>query len=252
MTDATEVERAHEDAWHARAIAERFFEREGFRQLVAWNLAALRRVVPLNPATRLLSIGCGSGEYELRIAPLVASVVGIDLSTVAIEAARRRAAAGNASNVRFVAGPVADAHLAPASVDVAIGFGVFHHLGDSGRREALALLHEWLTPGGWLYLRDPSARSLLRRAAGRLARRDAFHRPNEAAHDPATLAREVAAAGFHDVQVDYTDVLGGPLPWMIASPSPLFWRAVFAADRIWLATPGLRTLASQFAIAARR
>ena len=35
-----EQERAHENAWYARALRERFFEREGFRQLVAWNVAA--------------------------------------------------------------------------------------------------------------------------------------------------------------------------------------------------------------------
>ena len=31
----------------------------------------------------------------------------------------------------------------------------------------------------------------------------------------------------------------------------LLWRAVFALDRAWLAVPGLRPLASQFAIAGR-
>ena len=252
MSHAVEVERDHEDAWYTRAIAERFFEREGFRRLIAWNLDALRRVVPLTPQTRLLSIGCGAGEYELRLSGLVANVVGLDLSPVAVEEARRRAAAAGAANATFVAGPVADARFEPASVDVVVAFGVFHHLGDEGRRDVLASAHRWLAPGGWLYLRDPNARGVLRRAAGRLARRDAFHSPNEAALDPGVVSREVTAAGFRDVVVDYTDVFGGPLPWMTGLASPLFWDVVFAADRLWLATPGLRPLASQFAIAARR
>jgi SAM-dependent methyltransferase len=252
MSDALEVERAHEDAWHARAIAERFFDREGFQRLIRWNLDALCRLVPLTPQTRLLSIGCGAGEYELRLARHVASVVGLDLSCVAVEEARRRARAAGAANATFVAGPVVGARVEPGSVDVVVAFGVFHHLGDEGRRDVLAAARQWLAPGGWVYLRDPNARGLLRRAAGRLARRDAFHSPNEAALDPEVVSREVRDAGFRDLVVDYTDVFGGPLPWMTAVSSPMFWNVVFAADRLWLATPGLRSLASQFAIAARR
>ena len=33
MTDVIDVERAHEDQWYRRVMAEGFFEREGFRQL---------------------------------------------------------------------------------------------------------------------------------------------------------------------------------------------------------------------------
>ena len=39
-------ERAHQDAWYARSVEQRFFEREGFRRLQAWNLALLRRAEP--------------------------------------------------------------------------------------------------------------------------------------------------------------------------------------------------------------
>ena len=175
MTHAVEIERDHEDAWHTRAIAERFFEREGFRRLVAWNLDALRRVVPLTPQTRLLSIGCGAGEYELRLSGHVATVVGLDLSTVAIEEARRRAGAAGVANATFVAGPVADAQFEPASVDVVVAFGVFHHLGDEGRRDVLASAHRWLAPGGWSVPprperpRPPAARGRTAGQAGHLS-----------------------------------------------------------------------------------
>jgi hypothetical protein len=40
--DIVEQERAHENAWYTRALRERFFEREGFRRLVAWNVASAR------------------------------------------------------------------------------------------------------------------------------------------------------------------------------------------------------------------
>lgn len=252
MPSPLQVEREHEDGWHRHAIDARFFEREGFRQLITWNLAALRRAVPIAPTTRLLSIGCGAGEYELRLAPHVASVTGIDLSDVAIAEARRRAAAAGLAHVTFHAGAIEDLPLPDASFDLVVAFGVLHHLGDTGRRLALARAHRCLAPGGWLYVRDPNARGLLRRMAGGLARRDDFHSPNEAALDPATVAREFGEAGFTGTSIDYTDVFGGPLPWMTGIGSPWFWRVVFGVDRAWLATPGLRPLASQFAVIGRR
>jgi SAM-dependent methyltransferase len=252
MTSSLQLERDHEDAWHRRAIAERFFEREGFRQLIEWNLAALRRAVPLSPSTRLLSLGCGAGEYELRLAPAVSRVVGLDLSEVAVAEARRRARAAGRDNVEFCAGGIDEVRLPEESFDVVIGFGVLHHLGEAGRRRALDRARRWLVTGGWLYVRDPNARGLLRRVAGRLARHDAFHSPNEAALSPDVVSQEFLDAGFAHPRIDYTDVFGGPLPWMTAAASPRFWKLVFGIDRVWISTPGLRTLASQFAVFARR
>jgi SAM-dependent methyltransferase len=182
----------------------------------------------------------------------VARIVGLDLSEVAIAEARRRAETAGVRNVEFLAGAIDGARFADASFDLVVGFGVLHHLGEAGRRRALASAHQWLVPGGLAYFRDPSARGLLRRVAGRLARRDAFHSPNEAALDPEIVVRELREAGFDDPRIDYTDVLGGPLPWMTGLSSPLFWTLVFGIDRVWLATPGLRGLASQFAVVARR
>jgi hypothetical protein len=63
---------------------------------------------------------------------------------------------------------------------------------------------------------------------------------------------EAEQAGFSDLRLDYIDVVGGPLPWLVRSESVLLWQAVFAFDRAWLAVPGLRRAASQFALIARR
>ena len=69
MSQHIDAERSHEDAWYRRVVDEGFFERRGFRQLQQANLAALRRKVPLQPRMRVLSIGCGSGEYEVATRP---------------------------------------------------------------------------------------------------------------------------------------------------------------------------------------
>lgn len=251
MSQHREAEQSHEDAWYRRVVDEAFFEREGFRRLRHANLAALRRKVPLHPRLRVLSIGCGSGEYEVALAREVGELVGLDLSPVATAAAAARAQAAGVANARFVAGAIGEVDLGAASFDVVLAFGVLHHLGESDRQQALRWLRQQLVAGGWIYMRDPNARGLLRRLAGARARRDEFHSPNEAAIDPMALLHDVQAAGFVQPEVDYTDVLLGPLPWMLAGGSRWLWQAVATFDRAWIATPLLRPLASQFAIIAR-
>jgi len=87
---------------------------------------------------------------------------------------------------------------------------------------------------------------------GWFRRRSTVHAEQEASLDPRTLREEAMRAGFGDTRVDYIDVIGGPLPWLVRSESAWLWRAVFGFDRAWLAVPGLRRAASQFALIARR
>lgn len=247
------TEREHQEAWYSRAIGEAFFAREGFRRLIDWNLAALRRAVPVSREMRVLSIGCGLGDYEISLAPDVASIVAIDLSATAVGEARSRADGRGVANVDWIAGSALDLDFDPGAFDLVYAFGVLHHLDPAERLELLRRAHAWLTPGGWLYARDPNARGLLRRLGRGLYRRHSpFHSPDEHELDPFELVADVRTAGFERPTVDYTDVLGGPLPWLVRSRSRLLWSLVFAVDRVWLAVPGLRRLASQFAVVARR
>jgi SAM-dependent methyltransferase len=246
-------EREHENAWYARALREGFFEREGFRRLVAWNVAAFRRRVPLRHDVRALSIGAGLGDYELALAPLVGHITAVELSETAADAARDRLRRARITNVDVITGPIDTQPFRPAQFDLAYAMGVFHHFLPDQRRHLLAQLADWVEPSGWLYIRDPNARGVLRQIMeGWFRRRSTVHAEQETSLDPYALREEAREAGFVETQVDYIDVIGGPLPWLVRSESPLFWRAVFGFDRAWLAVPGLRRGASQFALVARR
>jgi SAM-dependent methyltransferase len=248
-----EQEREHENAWYARALRERFFEREGFRRLVAWNVAAFRRQVPLRSDMRVLSIGAGLGDYELAIAPAVRHITAVELSDTAAEAARERLRAAAVDNVDVITGAIDTQVFPPGQFDLVYAMGVFHHFLPDQRQALLVRLHDWMAPSAWLYVRDPNARGLLRRVMeGWFRRRSTVHAEQEASLDPRTLREEAMRAGFGDTRVDYIDVIGGPLPWLVRSESTWLWRAVFGFDRAWLAVPGLRRAASQFALIARR
>lgn len=252
MSSLHDSERAHHDAFYTEAARTGFFERPGFQHLVAWNLRALRRVVPITRDTRLLSIGCGLGDYEVRLAPEVRAVLAFDLSPVAVEVASQRAREAGVTNAEFRCSAGIDQEVAPGSVDLVVAFGVFHHLSALERQAILRQARTWLAPGGHMYVRDPSARGLLRRTLGPVFRWWCdVHTEDEVALDPAAIAREFRDAGFDDIRIDYVDVIGGPLPWLLSTSSPALWRAIFGFDRLWLATP-LRRWASQFAVVGRR
>ena len=130
---------------------------------------------------------------------------------------------------------------------------MLHHLTGPTRAGLFQRLAAWLETGGWLYARDPNVNGLLRRAAGAVGLgRSEFHSPDERPLNPSDIVGELKSAGFDRLVVDYTDVMGGPLPWVLPSSSSALWGAVFAFDRAWLATPGLRRYASQFSVTGRR
>jgi ubiquinone/menaquinone biosynthesis C-methylase UbiE len=53
---------------------------------------------------RVLDLGCGDGRFALGVAPLAASVEGLDPDVEAISAAKKSARASRAVNVRFAVG----------------------------------------------------------------------------------------------------------------------------------------------------
>jgi SAM-dependent methyltransferase len=102
-------------------------------------------------AGQLLDAGCGTGEHTLLAASSGADALGADVSPLAIERARGKAAA-RGIKARF---EVADAlRLADLglSFDTIIDSGLFHVFDDDSRTRYVASLASVLRPGGRLYL----------------------------------------------------------------------------------------------------
>src|SRR5262245_41676644 len=74
-----------------------------------------------------LDLGCGSGVQTLLLAAHGLQVVGVDLSTTAIEGAQRRASSHPAGRrARFIAGDVAEVRGIGEPVDVLVDRGCYH------------------------------------------------------------------------------------------------------------------------------
>jgi ubiquinone/menaquinone biosynthesis C-methylase UbiE len=99
---------------------------------------------------KCLDAGCGGGRYSIAMAHLGASeVMGVDLSEVAVQDARRRAEQLGADHVTFKVGSVAALPADDASFDCVIHSGVLMHTAEPVK--VLRELNRVLRPGGMLY-----------------------------------------------------------------------------------------------------
>jgi ubiquinone/menaquinone biosynthesis C-methylase UbiE len=105
------------------------------------------------PGERVLDIGCGSGYFSRRIAPVVGAggtVVGIDPSQPMLDYATRHAPA----NCGFQAAGAQDLPFADASFDLAVSSLAFHHIPVERRADAVREIFRVLRPGGRALIAD--------------------------------------------------------------------------------------------------
>lgn len=113
---------------------------------------------------RALDLGCGTGTNVIYLARHGFDVTGVDISSRAIAAARRKIErAGLAARARVYAGDVAGLDTLPVSgsFDLALDIGCLHTLGASARPQYVAGLADRVRPGGLylLYAFDSCVRS---------------------------------------------------------------------------------------------
>jgi cyclopropane fatty-acyl-phospholipid synthase-like methyltransferase len=101
---------------------------------------------------RVLDAGCGTGEQVLLAAAHGASeAVGIDISPLAIDKARAKAAE-RGSSARFEVGDALNLSELEHAYTTVIDSGVFHIFSDEDRPRYVASLASALAPGGHVYL----------------------------------------------------------------------------------------------------
>ena len=100
---------------------------------------------------QLLDAGCGTGEQTLLAASSGADALGVDVSPLAIEQARAKAAARGIS-ARFEVSDALSLEDLGLDFDTIIDSGLFHVFDDETRVRYVASLASVLGPGGHLYL----------------------------------------------------------------------------------------------------
>src|SRR5690242_717652 len=108
-------------------------------------------------ARRLLDVGCGAGNYTLKLLQAAPGleVTLIDLSRPMLDRAEQRVAAAGAGAIRSLQQDIRDAELGDAVFDVAVAAAVLHHLRTDAEWESVfAKLFRALAPGGSLWVFD--------------------------------------------------------------------------------------------------
>lgn len=123
--------------------------------------AGLRRVVDavLDAAdagwgTRVLDLGCGTGQLSVPLARAGAEVIAVDLSPSMIEKLSAKADAAGLQNLMGVVVPIEELDIAPGSFDVVVSNYTLHHLKDADKRALVAKVITWLRPGGKFVVGD--------------------------------------------------------------------------------------------------
>jgi tRNA (cmo5U34)-methyltransferase len=171
-------------------------------------------------ATAVLDIGCGAGNYTLRLLKDLPglSCTLIDLSRPMLDRAFERVSAATAGAVATLQGDIRDQILGEGQFDIVLGAAVFHHLRTNDEwRTVFEKIYRCLRPGGSFWITDlithttPAIQSLMWRRYGEYlaALKDDAYRDHVFAYiekedTPRPILFQIdllRAVGFRDVEL---------------------------------------------------
>lgn len=111
----------------------------------------LDAVKPLH-TDRMLDVGCGTGRFAISVAPLVANVVGIDLTSAMLEQARRSQAAAQIENIEWQQGDVTELPFTDGQFTLVTSRTMLHHV--VSPRRVVEEMRRVCAPGGRIFISD--------------------------------------------------------------------------------------------------
>lgn len=124
---------------------------------LAMDLVADAAAMTTPQAIHLLDVGCGAGNYTLKLLERLPAlnVTLLDLSQPMLHRARSRTIEAGAREVETVQADVRDVDLGAERFDIVLAAAVLHHLRSEGEWAAVfEALHTALRPGGSLWVFD--------------------------------------------------------------------------------------------------
>lgn len=142
---------------------------------LALELIAEAAAVTMPQAKRLLDVGCGAGNYTLKLLERLPNLDAtlVDLSRPMLDRAEERVGAVSHGGVRLIQGDIREIKLGEAAFDIILAAAVLHHLRtDDEWHGVFAKFHRALVPGGSLWIFDlvdseiPAVRQMMWRRYG--------------------------------------------------------------------------------------
>ena len=124
---------------------------------LAMSLVAEAAAVTTPHATQLLDVGCGGGNYTLKLLERMPSlnVTLVDLSQAMLDLAVQRVRATTTGSVATIQSDIREVDFGKGRFDVVLASAVLHHLRtDAEWRTVFQKLHDALTPRGSFWIFD--------------------------------------------------------------------------------------------------
>jgi ubiquinone/menaquinone biosynthesis C-methylase UbiE len=116
------------------------------------NVVPMIELAAPNKTDRVLDVATGTGFAAFRFAPLVKSVVGVDLVPEMVQLAKKYSSTTGVANVEFALGDAEELRFPPGSFEIVLCRLTFHHF--SQPEKALGEMKRVLAPGGRVILYD--------------------------------------------------------------------------------------------------
>ena len=166
----------------------------------------------MGPKSKVLEVGCGTGEFSQRLAPLLGELWAIDLSPDLLPRAEQRVrAACPGCKVVFELQDATALRYPDSNFDAVFGSSVLHHL-DAAR--ALREIWRVLTPGAWCVFSEPNMLNpqIALQKNVRYFKERALDTVDETAFFAGQVRRLLESAGFVHATVQHFDFLHPTTP----------------------------------------
>jgi cyclopropane fatty-acyl-phospholipid synthase-like methyltransferase len=225
---------------------------------VGWRLRLQRekknllRLAKIKNLGRVLSLGCGDGQFEIMLAPYAERITGLDISPEAVRSAKQAAEKSSVSNVEFRLQSI-DQIKGNEDFDWIICLAFLHHIPPSDLPSLLDSIHTHLTVNGKFYSQDPNFHGVLRKIGRILLPNwiNRYHSPDEYELDPAEMKRLLRRAGFCHIDIGFNDLTLIPGLYVLTRGFPIIMHLMVFIDWLWCHSPFARW-ASCFFISAEK
>lgn len=213
-----ERELAHWKEWESRADEVWGWQTPAGQLRAARRAELFRDLGHMGRQSRVLEIGCGTGEFTHRMAGHVQELRATDLSPELLRRAEERVRTScPGAKVVFEIQDAMHLTLQNNSFESAFGCSILHHV---NAQQALSEIHRVLQPGGWCVFSEPNMLNpqiAVQKNVGFIKRRMGDS-PDETAFFRWEMERLLGQAGFGKISVRPFDFLHPltPVRWLNA------------------------------------